>query len=1138
MSNPPHRSHKRQKSSVSNPNFYFNQPQTKPETSQYSTPSYHQQQPQQEQPESQQTSLLPSVDQLQQSHTINEDVFPSYPTRTQQKLHPPRESQPQEVKSQISSLKRGATAAFETSSNPISSSTPPSSIYYQQGSTYQDSGQSFSQHQQYQPFPQIAQPSYYQHHPSSYAPPQSSFSGSIPSNITTPPVSGPFNFNSQVSQSQSNFYQPDNTTNNPYQPSFSNTFYSTGGNKVQNLYTSSGYLRSGTPQQYSNLASSNIASNPSASASTSTSRQPVSHNKNNLSISSHLTLFTLGNPSGNNSPDPNRNRDQSLPQQQSQQPSILEALLSELVHVDGSNINVYLLSAIYKINMPFPLDDFYNLLYNDEDNKPFVSNFNFAQKMDRTPITPQGSSAFINIVDELLNTFKDPNLLLEYFPDHEDKENKFGNINYHELLRTFLAIKILHDMMIQLPLTNDEDPQDYTIPRLSLYKTYFIICQKLIATYPSSSNTTNEQQKLILGQSKLGKLIKLVYPNLLIKRLGSRGESKYNYLGVIWNEHIIDDTFKRLCEDHDIPELIELFDSENGTNPFMTQQRPSVVESTSTTPKKGHHHHHHHHRRSSSKSKIKLSNILEPFEVPPTQQEQDESAIVDDDEKTNPILSPRLSFIKPSLMYPDVSNFTILQNLHRDDNWFSSLLKNSYSQCQQINQDLINSFLLTNTNLSNKTSLLNNFISSFIKPLSTTTYNKIKNIDLHLYLIIILELLPHFLLIKPSSDLNLLKNLRINLLHLINNLNNELKIVDSDQFPVTNSTIFLIILKKMMNLNDLLITFIKLLNNKSTKVLMSKDIENFLKTYSSTSSSSANQTAIKMETSIPHTDDSSNQFFFNITPINDLNFNFQKDILSNDLIYTLIGFNYDPLINNEIKSPISMNFITEEINIVDDFFKNDLLNFLNSNNYPSNINTSKNYYDYNINPTNTSSPSILNNPSLDIHLDHLHSSSSTETLMNPTNATSTSSSTLFSKPKPTTDSSSAATTTTSVLTPLEYSRLNSLFQLIDEKLLSMHFKTKYPIIIFNNYMTYILNDILKYIFLNQQQQQSSNQSKNYNAEQDEGNNKGGSSISRLSNKSSDNNSENSFGNWWVFNSFIQEYLNLMGEIVGLNDSLR
>lgn len=210
----------------------------------------------------------------------------------------------------------------------------------------------------------------------------------------------------------------------------------------------------------------------------------------------------------------------------------------------------------------------------------------------------------VDLINQLLNVFKNPNLLIEYFPNLEDKDNKLVNINYHELLRTFLAIKILYDILIQLQLSDEDDPQHYTIPRLSIYKTYYIICQKLIASYPSASNTRNEQQKLILGQSKLGKLIKLVYPNLLIKRLGSRGESKYNYLGVMWNENIVQHEIKQLCEDHDLNDLGEIFNNDHN-NPFATLATSSGNVTTSSSPRRGLG-----HRRNSSKLKLKSENIL------------------------------------------------------------------------------------------------------------------------------------------------------------------------------------------------------------------------------------------------------------------------------------------------------------------------------------------------------------------------------------------------------------------------------------------------------------------------------------------------------------------------------------------------
>ena len=160
-------------------------------------------------------------------------------------------------------------------------------------------------------------------------------------------------------------------------------------------------------------------------------------------------------------------------------------------------------------------------------------------------------------------------MLVDYFPNMEDKDNKLANINYHELLRTFLAIKILHDILIQLPISEDDDPQNYTILDYQSIKPTIYHLSKLIASYPSASNTRNEQQKLILGQSKLGKLIKLVYPNLLIKRLGSRGESKYNYLGVMWNANIVQEEIKQLCDEHELNDLNEIFNSDNN-NPFAS----------------------------------------------------------------------------------------------------------------------------------------------------------------------------------------------------------------------------------------------------------------------------------------------------------------------------------------------------------------------------------------------------------------------------------------------------------------------------------------------------------------------------------------------------------------------------------------
>ncbi|EGW30756.1 uncharacterized protein SPAPADRAFT_155956 [Spathaspora passalidarum NRRL Y-27907] len=769
-------------------------------------------------------------------------------------------------------------------------------------------------------------------------------------------------------------------------------------------------LSSSTPQQQQNYpvpSQSSILRNVTTSLSPAAAAVFRQHQKNNLSISSHFNLVSLS--PGDKRPGSNLGASRVVTQQHSSDNSVINDLLINLTSVDGSNINNYLLSILYKLNTPLPVDDFYNLLYNNDRLRQLLD-INYHQKLDKTMVPYSNCEFSIDVINQLLNVFKNPNLLMEYLPSMEDKENKLLNINYHELLRTFLAIKILYDILIQLPLGAEEDPQSYTIPRLSIYKTYFIICQKLICNYPSSSNTTNEQQKLILGQSKLGKLIKLVYPNLLIKRLGSRGESKYNYLGVIWNENIVNDEIKQLCDQNELNDLNEIF---SGDTRMSNQLLGATMKRTGT------------HRRNSSKHKRMAPSI--PHLASDSNQ---------------PLSSPNLSSIKPLLKFPAGDNFSILTS-EEEDNWFNQVLFECYNRIGIFGPNLIHEIFLKPENLVSNSSLLHNLMESLIKPLNVQT--TIPNVDLCLYLVILIEISPYLLLIKSSTNISLLKTLRLNLMHLINNLNSELKLLDSEKFPINNSTIFLIMIKKLINLNDLLITFIKLINKDSRKSMMSTDIENFLKINSQT---------LKLE------DQDDENLLFNLntnlttTSMGEINFSFRNDILSNDLVYTLIGYNFDPNINNELKSSISMKFINEEINIIDDFFKNDLLEFLNSS---------------------------------------------------------------FSSNEEAKDEEESGEANEAVLSSKEFSRLQALINLIDKRLLSQHFKSKYPILIYNNYITFILNDILKYIFLKQQQSQLSNMQR--------------------SSQDLEGGSNNSFGNWWVFNSFIQEYMSLMGEIVGLHDSL-
>lgn len=759
------------------------------------------------------------------------------------------------------------------------------------------------------------------------------------------------------------------------------------------------------------------------------------HQKNNLSISSHFNLFNLNEDTAKQSPTQPTND------------TIVNELLVNLITVDGSNINNYLLDILSKLNTPFPVDDFYNLLYNS-DKLHSLLQIHYQNKIDKT--INSGNAQLVEIINQLLNIFKNPDLLSDYFMNINIEDNKLTNINYHELLRTFLAIKILFDILIQLPLNSNEEPQNYTIPRLSIYKTYYIICQKLIMTYPSSSNTTNEQQKLILGQSKLGKLIKLVYPNLLIKRLGSRGESKYNYLGVVWNENIINDEIKNLCEKNELVDLNNIFQGEKK----LLKSNPLI------TPKKG-------QRKSFSKPKIRVEKQ--------SNSEIHQSAREYSHPEVDKISTPNLSFIKPFLKYPSDDNFTVLND---EENWFNDIRVRIYSTHSSISKDSIHDVFLNNDSLKNPSSLLSHFMAKLVTPLNTESS---ENTDLSLYLIILLEVLPFLLLIKSSANIDFLKNLRINLLYLINNFNTELRQLNSPRFNINNSTVFLILLKKLINLNVLLITFIKLIIKDDTKSVMSVDIENFLRVNSPSNS---------LKYKDGQDDDS---FFLNLNSniatnsLGEMNFSFKNDILSNDLVYTLIGYNFDPAINSDLKSSLSMNFINQEINIIDEFFKKDLLSFLNDSGYDTD---SSNGSDQAGEGELRISHGKLGGELRGLHGEDLQGISQNTEADNETGKEA-------------------------LLSAKERSKLVSLISLIDKRLLSTHFKSKYPILIYNNFINFVLNDILKFIFLKQQQLQLQNIQGNIEADV----------------------SQNSFGNWWVFNSFIQEYMSLMGEIVGLLDLL-
>ncbi|KAI5950300.1 hypothetical protein KGF57_004362 [Candida theae] len=975
--------------------------------------------------------------------------------------------------------------------SPTAPLIPPSStgFNFQHGGSYQRSPtqpshhfhqhqqlqlqeQSQQQHQSVRPTSNVPQQNYYSE--SQFGRPYQSSSSYGNASYINLQGAGSSGFQTPSSQFPSVSNYPGIDTNLPHSQqsqAFYNVNASTGANKsfsqpqptfsTGSLQTSvqASSIASGPPSIPPSVVTTAPTPAPVAAAAAPTTAPTTAprHLKNNLSISSHLTSISLGGAAGNmqqNIVPPNEHQIQRFHRDTN---PLLDELLLELFSVDGSNMGDYLHSLICKLNTSFPLDDFYNLLYNNDRQMPMsTANFNYNQKIDKTP----------------------------------------------------------------------KNPQNFSIQRLSIFKTYFIICQKLIIRYPSSSNTANEQQKLILGQSKLGKLIKLVYPNTPIKRLGSRGESRYHYLGVVWNEHIIDANIRQLCEQYDLDKLNKMFTEEGGGAnaeynellfpggvPTDVHTPIGAIPTGGTTNKRG-------RKRSRSSDKDKLS----------THRVQD----------VETRLTPRLSFIKMESKYPVESDFTVIQQVERQENWFSKLLADTYVKVPSINPEMIKTMLLTNASLVTESSLLENLLQLVFVPIMTqsgssnsTKTTTTSNFDLLIYIIIILEALPILLLTKPLADINLVTNLRRNFLYLINHLPQELAKLNNEnatskqyKFPSDTVSTFLNLVKKMINLNDLLITLVKLLNKPEQSEMMGMDIWSLVggkpvgsglvevedpqpSNLMSTSSAPPAKTE-DTATSPSTTNTASNVCATNLS--------FKNEIISSDLIHTLAAFRFNPATSLNVKSAsaISSSFISEDVSLLDEFFRVDLLQFLNGGSdahCTSSLQYSSLKDKYQIDTSigeQASLQKILQIPQQ--HRD--------------TAPTSTPIGQNF-------NTSEQSRCLKSILTTNEMKRVTSLLALIDTKLLSPHFKSKYPIQVFNNYITFMLNDVLKHIFIKQRQQKQT---------QEEFLEEGSSTLPQASRHGANFNantdsSQSSFGSWWVFNSIVSEYLSLMGEISGLRDLL-
>ncbi|QWU89192.1 hypothetical protein CA3LBN_003515 [Candidozyma haemuli] len=453
----------------------------------------------------------------------------------------------------------------------------------------------------------------------------------------------------------------------------------------------------------------------------------------------------------------------------------LQAILSDMLKLDAFNLNTFLLSLLRRVDKSLPLDEFYNVLYNPKsDNGALQSAIN---KIDKTE-TSDDSESGMEIIQRVLEVFRFPETLYNQYPSLDGSDLKASNVNLHELLRSLLAIKILRHSLIETE-DGDRHSERSPIPRLDIYKVYYILCQKLILKYPSSSNTTSLQQKLIFGQSKLGKLIKLVYPNLVSKRLGRRGESRYNYLGIRWNDNVVSDEIKALFR-NDLPELADIFK--------VSKKVAGASHSKSTL------------RRQQSSSR-------------PSQNKRNRS--ISQTEMINRIKAQG-TFVEPTHFFPE-GPFTSKAFLdeHLNDNiernWFAAALKLSSDALEEsgVSSDEIHRLLFGEDEpLTEEDDILLRGIIDIVLPKLSASPNQPK-IFLHLFMVISLKVFPHLLSLRKPLHTENIKRLTSKVSYLIKRIEGEMSPLVSQKMQQHDIRNFLGILSRMIHLNQLLAAFFK-----------------------------------------------------------------------------------------------------------------------------------------------------------------------------------------------------------------------------------------------------------------------------------------------------------------------------------------
>lgn len=199
--------------------------------------------------------------------------------------------------------------------------------------------------------------------------------------------------------------------------------------------------------------------------------------------------------------------------------------------VTQTNYCELLVTVLHECLHQVPLDDFYKLLFNVDENLPDPT-----LKVHKCGLT-QFKKEGLQFFHYIIQTFIPPWTDINPFASGKVCNPLLKRIKSYEFQRAFLAAKILFDSVSQ-----SENSSDFSsfVCRSDVQTSYRLICEKLMSQYPIDTGLPLTKS-LVIGQSQLGRILKLKYPNLSSRRLGRRGNSVYHYVGILWNRDLIDE---------------------------------------------------------------------------------------------------------------------------------------------------------------------------------------------------------------------------------------------------------------------------------------------------------------------------------------------------------------------------------------------------------------------------------------------------------------------------------------------------------------------------------------------------------------------------------------------------------------------